>query len=91
MEFHREAERHQAILDAQQRYELIENKLRQKLASVESRERDLIVKEADLKRAAELQAAESKIFQRRLEEELQHKLNLEQQRKFPFRKAGQRS
>ena len=76
----REAERHQAILDAQQRYELIENKLRQKLASVESRERDLIVKEADLKRAAELQAAESKIFQRRLEEELQHKLNLEQQR-----------
>ena len=76
----REAERHQAILDAQQRYELIENKLRQKLASVESRERDLIVQEADLKRTAELQAAESKIFQRRLEEELQHKLNLEQQR-----------
>ena len=76
----RESERHQAIGDAQQRYELIENKLRQKLSSVEKRERELSIQEADLKRAAELQAAESKIFQRRLEEELQHKLNIEKQR-----------
>ena len=76
----RESERHQAIVDAQQRYELIENKLRQKLSSVEKRERELSIQEADLKRAAELQAAESKIFQRRLEEELQHKLNIEKQR-----------
>ena len=30
----RESERHQAILDAQQRYELIENKLRQKRSNI---------------------------------------------------------
>jgi|EP00945_MAST-04E_sp_MAST-4E-sp1_P005223 hypothetical protein len=76
----REGERHQAVIEAQERYATLEEKLRRRLALVEQRERELALKESDLQRSAELQLAESKILQRRLEEELHHKLGIERQR-----------
>ena len=76
----REAERHKAVIEAQERYGTLEEKLRKRLSLVEQRERQLANKESELERLAMVQLEEGKILQRRLEEELHHKLNIERQK-----------
>jgi len=76
----REAERHKAVIEAQERYGTLEEKLRKRLSLVEHRERQLAAKESELERLTTVQLEEGKILQRRLEEELHHKLNIERQK-----------
>ena len=58
----------------------METQLRHKLDVVENRERALHLKELELNRRTEVQAGELRIQQRRLEEELQHKIGIERRK-----------
>jgi hypothetical protein len=76
----REEERTNAINSVQKSYASLEAQLRHKLDSVENRERALHLKELELNRRTEVQAGELRIQQRRLEEELQHKIGIERRK-----------
>ena len=76
----REEERTAAINSVQKSYTTLEAQLRQKLDTVENRERALHLKELELNRRTEVQAGELRIQQRRLEEELQHKISIERRK-----------
>lgn len=76
----REQERRAAVSAAQKQYTTLEAKLRHKLDMVEQRERALHLKELEVNRRGEVQAGELKIQQRRLEEELHHKVSIERRK-----------
>tara|TARA_B110000090_G_C13317319_1_gene422081 strand:+ start:117 stop:1229 length:1113 start_codon:yes stop_codon:yes gene_type:complete len=76
----REEERTTAINAVQKSYTSLETQLRQKLDAVENRERALHLKELECNRRTEVQAGELRIQQRRLQEELQHKIGIERRK-----------
>ena len=76
----REEERTIAINTVQKSYNSLESSLRHKLDSVENRERALHLKELELTRRTEVQSGELRIQQRRLEEELSHKISIEKRK-----------
>ena len=77
---HREEERVASIASMTKSYTNVETQLRQKLDVVENRERALHLKELEMNRRQEVQAGELRIQQRRLEEELQHKISIEKRK-----------
>ena len=81
--------RAKALSDAQSQYSLLESRLRHKLDMIEARERQLQMKELELNRKADVNASELRLKQRRLEEEMQHKISIERRRADDFQKQVQ--